>query len=221
MKLKRLLSGPQMVSSLEIAERVEFLKGASCGVHQHTRTEEIYYLLDGHGEMEMDGERLEVHGGDLVITPLGSTHRIGGFGNTNVVILVVEVLPGPGGRRGDPIRIAMPEVLADRATSPAAGVRVASVELARHFTGAWGPFQLAVLEPGASLGPRTAGGAEQFLYVARGRARLEFGGWQEAGSAGLYVVVPPGMAWTVTNDSSRDPAEVVTISNRLAGVPWT
>ena len=108
MKLKRLLSGPQMVSSLEIAERVEFLKGASCGVHQHTRTEEIYYLLDGHGEMEMDGERLEVHGGDLVITPLGSTHRIGGFGNTNVVILVVEVLPGPRGPAGrsDPHRDA-------------------------------------------------------------------------------------------------------------------
>ncbi len=220
-KLKRLLSGPQMASSLEIAERVEFLEGASCGLHQHTRTEEVYYLLDGHGEMEMNGERLEVHSGDLVITPLGSTHRIGGFGNTNVAILVVEMLPGPDGRRGDPTRIAMPELLADRATSPAAGVRVASVELARHFTGAWGPFQLTVLEPGATLGPRTASDAEQFLYVARGRARLEFGGWQEAGGAGLYVVVPPGMAWTVVNDSSRDPAEVVITSNRLAGVPWT
>src|SRR6266511_1375619 len=97
-KLKRLLSGPQMASSLEIAERVEFLEGASCGLHQHTRTEEVYYLLDGHGEMEMNGERLEVHSGDLVITPLGSTHRIGGFGNTNVAILVVEMLPGPASR---------------------------------------------------------------------------------------------------------------------------
>lgn len=220
-RLKRLLSGPQMASSLEIAERVEFLKGASCGLHQHHQTEEIYYLLDGDGEMEMDGERLEVHSGDLVITPLGSTHSIGGFGNTNVAILVMEVLPGPKGPRGAPARIAMPELLADRATSPTAGVRVASVDLAKHFTGAWGPFELAALEPGATLGPRIARDAEQFLYVARGHARLEFGGWQETGCAGLHLVVPPGMAWTVVNDSSRDPAQVVITSNRLAGAPWT
>jgi quercetin dioxygenase-like cupin family protein len=115
----------------------------------------------------------------------------------------------------------MPKLLADRAANPIAGVRVASVELAKHFTGPWGPFELAVLEPGAALGPRNTSEAEQFLYVARGHARLEFGGWQETGCAGLHVVVPPGVAWTVVNDSSRDPAELVITSNRLAGAPWT
>jgi quercetin dioxygenase-like cupin family protein len=207
-KLKRLLSGPQMASTLDIAEHVAFLEGASCGHHRHTRAEEFYYVLGGDGVVDVDGERLPALGGDLIITPLNSAHKIGGRGNSSVAILVVEVLPGPGGRRGDPTRIAMPELLAREAASPVDGVRVATVDLAKHLTGAWGPFQLAALEPGASLGPHAISDAEQFLYLASGDVRFEFGDWREAGSAGLYAVVPPGTAWTIVNTSARNRAEV-------------
>jgi quercetin dioxygenase-like cupin family protein len=207
-KLKRLLSGPQMASTLDIAEHVAFLEGASCGHHRHPRTEEIYYVLGGDGVVDVDGERLPALGGDLIITPLNSAHKIGGRGNSSVEILVVEVLPGPAGRRGDPTRIAMPELLAREAASPADGVRVATVDLAKHFTGAWGPFQLAALEPGARLGPHTTSDAEQFLYVTDGHLRIDFGDQQETGGDGLYVVVPPEMPWTAVN-KSRNAAELV------------
>ncbi len=214
-RLKRLISGPQVASSLDLMEHVVFLEGASCGRHRHTRTEEIYYVLGGAGVMHMDGERLEVHGGDLIITPLNSAHTIAAFGDTNVAILVAEVLPGPEGRRADPARIAMRELLTDQAVSPADGVRVVTVELAKHFTGAWGPLRLAVLEPGARLGPCTTSNAEEFLYLARGHARVEFGSETDhpsrhaAGKAGLYVAIPAGLPWQIVNDSTRNLAEVV------------
>ncbi len=44
--------------------------------HFHRRTEEIYVLLDGRGEMEVDGERREVGRGDAILIPPGARHQI-------------------------------------------------------------------------------------------------------------------------------------------------
>ncbi len=44
--------------------------------HYHVRTEEIYYLLEGAGEMEVDGDRRPVGPGDAVLIPRGARHQI-------------------------------------------------------------------------------------------------------------------------------------------------
>ncbi|MGH2996666.1 MAG: cupin domain-containing protein [Gaiellaceae bacterium] len=44
--------------------------------HYHARAEELYVLLDGRGEMEVDGERGEVGPGDAVLIPSGARHQI-------------------------------------------------------------------------------------------------------------------------------------------------
>ena len=44
--------------------------------HYHARTEEIYFLLDGNGEMEVDGERRRVAAGEAVLIPPSARHRI-------------------------------------------------------------------------------------------------------------------------------------------------
>jgi mannose-6-phosphate isomerase-like protein (cupin superfamily) len=44
--------------------------------HYHARTEEIYLLLEGTGEMELDGERRRVEPGDAVLIPPGTWHQI-------------------------------------------------------------------------------------------------------------------------------------------------
>ena len=44
--------------------------------HYHADTEEIYYLLEGEGEMEVDGERRRVGPGDAVLIPPGARHQI-------------------------------------------------------------------------------------------------------------------------------------------------
>ena len=44
--------------------------------HYHARTEEIYFLLEGEGEMELDGERRHVAPGDAVLIPAGAWHQI-------------------------------------------------------------------------------------------------------------------------------------------------
>jgi mannose-6-phosphate isomerase-like protein (cupin superfamily) len=44
--------------------------------HFHREAEEIYYLLAGAGEMEIDGVRREVGVGDAILIPPGAWHQI-------------------------------------------------------------------------------------------------------------------------------------------------
>lgn len=50
--------------------------GATTQRHFHRHSEEIYFILDGTGEMELDGERRPVAPGDAVLIPPGARHQI-------------------------------------------------------------------------------------------------------------------------------------------------
>ena len=50
--------------------------GAATQRHYHARTEEIYLILDGGGELEVDGERREVATGDAVLIPPKAWHEL-------------------------------------------------------------------------------------------------------------------------------------------------
>jgi mannose-6-phosphate isomerase-like protein (cupin superfamily) len=44
--------------------------------HYHRAAEELYFFLEGGGEMEIDGETREVGHGDAVLIPPGARHTI-------------------------------------------------------------------------------------------------------------------------------------------------
>jgi mannose-6-phosphate isomerase-like protein (cupin superfamily) len=44
--------------------------------HYHAESEELYYLVEGTGEMEIDGERSQVGPGDAILVPPGAWHQI-------------------------------------------------------------------------------------------------------------------------------------------------
>jgi mannose-6-phosphate isomerase-like protein (cupin superfamily) len=44
--------------------------------HFHRLSEEFYYVLEGKGMMEIDGEQREVGSGDAVLIPAGAWHQI-------------------------------------------------------------------------------------------------------------------------------------------------
>jgi mannose-6-phosphate isomerase-like protein (cupin superfamily) len=50
--------------------------GGATERHYHGETEEIYYLVEGSGEMEIDGETRRVAPGDAVLIPPGAWHQI-------------------------------------------------------------------------------------------------------------------------------------------------
>ncbi len=44
--------------------------------HYHRRSEEIYFVLEGEGEMEVEGDRRTLTVGDAVLIPPGAWHEI-------------------------------------------------------------------------------------------------------------------------------------------------
>ena len=44
--------------------------------HYHRESEELYYLVEGRGELEVDGERAGVGPGDAILIPPGAWHQI-------------------------------------------------------------------------------------------------------------------------------------------------
>ena len=44
--------------------------------HYHAESEEFYYVVEGAGEMEVDGEHARVGPGDAILIPAGARHQI-------------------------------------------------------------------------------------------------------------------------------------------------
>ena len=81
---------PTGVASLHIVDI-----SADARTHYHKRLTEIYYILEGEGEMELDGERHPVRPGDAILIKPACRHRaIGKLRVLNVPIPAFD----PSGR---------------------------------------------------------------------------------------------------------------------------
>jgi len=61
--------------------------GGSTRRHYHRASEEFYFLLEGNGTMELDGETRRVGPGDAVLIPPGSRHQITATGKRSLRFL--------------------------------------------------------------------------------------------------------------------------------------
>jgi mannose-6-phosphate isomerase-like protein (cupin superfamily) len=79
---RRVLSGADSeAASLHVVEIRE------AKVHYHKETTEYYYILEGEGALELEGERVPVRAGSAAYIPPGVRHRaIGDLVVLNVVI---------------------------------------------------------------------------------------------------------------------------------------
>lgn len=76
--------------------------GAATAPHFHPATEEIYYVLEGSGEMRIDGDAREVGPGDAIAIPPGATHQIR---NTGRQVLKFLCCCAPGYEHDDTVLI--------------------------------------------------------------------------------------------------------------------
>jgi mannose-6-phosphate isomerase-like protein (cupin superfamily) len=61
--------------------------GASIGYHLQEE-DEVYYILSGTGEMQMNNETFQVQTGDAILTRPGSRHGLQQKGNEDLVIII-------------------------------------------------------------------------------------------------------------------------------------
>lgn len=63
------------VSNQSLAE-ASLPAGCATDRHYHAASEEIYFILEGEGTMEVDGDTLTVGPGDGILIPPGAWHQI-------------------------------------------------------------------------------------------------------------------------------------------------
>lgn len=61
--------------------------GGATTPHYHPRTEEIYYILTGEAEMQIDGRMARVGPGDAIAIPPNATHQITNVGSSELKFL--------------------------------------------------------------------------------------------------------------------------------------
>jgi len=61
--------------------------GATTRLHRHRATEELYYIVSGHGLMLLDAREFQVQAGDTVCIAPGKPHRITNVGDEPLRLL--------------------------------------------------------------------------------------------------------------------------------------
>jgi mannose-6-phosphate isomerase-like protein (cupin superfamily) len=80
-----------LAGSWEAVEWASLPPGSVCGEHLHSRTEELYYIISGTGDLVLDGVPHPVQPGQLIANPLGVRHELRNTGDTDLNWLVIEV----------------------------------------------------------------------------------------------------------------------------------
>jgi mannose-6-phosphate isomerase-like protein (cupin superfamily) len=63
-------------SDIDFCDRVVIPPGSTIGYHQHGNNEEMYILLEGEGLMTMDGKKVVVGKGDMILNPADGHHGL-------------------------------------------------------------------------------------------------------------------------------------------------
>ena len=91
----RLFRHHEFAAPISFVDYAVIPPGASIGEHRHGGNEEIYLVLEGEGEMTLDGARFPVGPGSVVVNRPGGVHGLRNTGRGDLRIFVVEVrLPG-------------------------------------------------------------------------------------------------------------------------------
>jgi mannose-6-phosphate isomerase-like protein (cupin superfamily) len=86
-EIRELLAHRNSCIRLQSLAEARLPAGASTTPHHHVRTEEIYYILEGRGEMRLGLERRKVSEGDAIAIPPGQIHQITNTGTVTLKFL--------------------------------------------------------------------------------------------------------------------------------------
>lgn len=85
--IRELFGVPTGGTSLQSLAEAMLPPGGTTQRHYHRRSEEIYFLLEGRAEMELEGERRELVPGEGVAIPPGAWHEITTLGDSELRFL--------------------------------------------------------------------------------------------------------------------------------------
>lgn len=155
--------------------------GGVSGEHLHSRTEEVYFIADGRGEVTLDGAPRPVRAGSAVLTGAGHRHALRNTGDRPLSWLVVELPVEKGPFMS---RTATTTVITDlRRTGP--------VDASTVLTGPLRTVEVTRLPPGAAAG-LNADGVEHTVFVTDGDGTARTGTTTVPLAPGTALTLPLG-----------------------------
>ena len=86
-EIRELLAHRNSTIRMQSLAEARLPPGGSTAPHYHPQTEEIYYLLEGLGRMQIGDEARDVVPGDAIAIPPGAVHTIKNIGTTTLKFL--------------------------------------------------------------------------------------------------------------------------------------
>lgn len=91
----RRVVGPGQRSSCNFIDFSSVPPGGEIGIHTHAAdNEEIYIVLEGEGQMYMDGVRFVIQPGDVIVNRPSGTHGLSNQGPADLKLVVIEIPAG-------------------------------------------------------------------------------------------------------------------------------
>jgi mannose-6-phosphate isomerase-like protein (cupin superfamily) len=78
---------PLLEEKDEAAAEVHHLEITDARLHYHEHTDEIYYILGGQGQMQLDDDTIPLSEGVVVYVPRGMKHRA--WGDLKVLVVCI------------------------------------------------------------------------------------------------------------------------------------
>ncbi|MFK4071463.1 cupin domain-containing protein [Streptomyces sp. NPDC029674] len=197
---KALASGADLRGGWEAVEWACVPPGGVSGEHLHTRTEEVYFILSGTGEIYLNGTAHPIAPGSLVLTGLRTVHGLRNTGDSDLAWLVIEMrsphfdaalgasVPAPDSapapapaKEEPPVRTArLHDLRAERSVSPS-----------DVFTGPMRSLALETVDASGTV-ELTADGREHMVFVLSGTGWVENGSGTAELHPGTAVTLPLG-----------------------------
>jgi quercetin dioxygenase-like cupin family protein len=90
----RRMVGPETVGAKNVEVVLGVIeRGEGAAPHAHPGMEQVCYLLEGSALAEIDGERAELHPGDVCYFPAGAMHKFTATSEKPVKVLVIYSPP--------------------------------------------------------------------------------------------------------------------------------
>jgi mannose-6-phosphate isomerase-like protein (cupin superfamily) len=86
-EIREILAPRNSVIKRQSLAEARIFPGRSTHEHYHPKTEEIYYILSGRGEMIVNDERSAVKTHDGIAIPPGARHKIMNTGDDDLIFL--------------------------------------------------------------------------------------------------------------------------------------